>query len=346
MSKKNKAFTVKRLIIDMVITFVIAIMISFSFNGVIVFKDPHSISVSVLYGFSLGFFLLEGNKFLSYVIQQKYAWDINPIKTLNIHIIYSIILNISVPVILNYIYLKYVLHIKFNIFSPDIIISIFIALFITLSFYFKNFFKWWKISMENEKKLKLEAAQYQYDALKNQINPHFLFNSLSVLSALIETDTQKAQIFIQKFANIYRYVLEHKDDDVVTLKEELEFCNSYMELHKIRHAENLKIETAINDTSGYVVPLSLQIIVENCFKHNIISEEKPLYIHIKRENDYIIIYNNLQKRNSLTDVSGTGLNTLNKKYEHLANKSIDIKETENFFTVKIPVLKADNMTMK
>ena len=218
------------------------------------------------------------------------------------------------------------------------VLTLIISLLVTVLFYLFQFFKWWRISALNESKLHQEAIQLRYDALKSQVNPHFLFNSLSVLSSLVDTDTAKAKLFIQQFANIYRYVLEHRDNELVPLIEEIDFIKSFTNLHLVRHGENLQISIEVNDMSGYIIPLSLQILLENCFKHNIISEEKPLMVKIWRENNFIVVQNNYQKRNTIHDSGGVGLETICKRYEYISDREIEINVNGDFYTVKLPIL--------
>ena len=149
--------------------------------------------------------------------------------------------------------------------------------------------------------IKNELSQIKFEILKNQINPHFLFNSLNVLSGLIDEDTERAQEFLDEFSHIYRYVLETIDKKLISIKNEAEFANSYIYLQQIRYSENLKFALKVDSEmiNQYIPPLSLQLVLENAIKHNIISEEKPLNIEITNDNEYLIIKNNLQKRISI-----------------------------------------------
>ena len=190
----------------------------------------------------------------------------------------------------------------------------------------------------SEERYKKEALQLQYESLKSYVNPHFLFNSLSVLSSLVEKDIHKSQLFIRQLSDIYRYVLEQKGKELVSLETELDFARSFINLHKIRHGENLKVGLDVDDESGYIVPLSMQILLENAFKHNVISEEEPLQVKIWRDHDYIIVQNQIRKRKTIEAGSGTGLETIVKQYKFISSRTLLICSDDGYFTVHVPIL--------
>lgn len=205
-------------------------------------------------------------------------------------------------------------------------------------FIIKDYFHNWLKASVNEEKFKREALNQQYEALKSYVNPHFLFNSLSVLSSLVEEDARKSQEFIKQLSTNYRYVLEQKDKELIPLEVELKFITSFIRLHQIRHGGNLNVELDVKNPSGYIIPLSLQILLENCFKHNVISQEKPLFVKIWREDDSLIVRNQLQTKKTIREHGGVGLETIRKRYELWAETPVKVEKTQAFFTVKIPVL--------
>ena len=166
---------------------------------------------------------------------------------------------------------------------------------------------------EKEQKVIAGTASAQFESLKNQIDPHFLFNSLNVLSALIEENPESAQKFTTSLSKIYRYVLEQKDKELVTVSEELNFAKTYMNLLKMRFENSITFDlpTDFSNDLAKVVPLSLQLLLENCIKHNVVSESKPLHIKIYMENNFLVVENNLQKKEVLTDRKGVGLQKSN-----------------------------------
>ena len=195
--------------------------------------------------------------------------------------------------------------------------------------------------MEAEKKLAIiekEKIQYQYETLKAQINPHFLFNSLNVLSSLAYSDAEKTNLFAKKLSGVYRYLLFTNNRPVVTLKEELAFLESYVFLEKIRFEDTLFIEIDEYDLYGtrLIIPVSLQLLVENAIKHNIATLKNPLIVRIGFTGEGIMVSNNLQLRSSV-DRGGVGLGNLEKQYA-LYDKAIDIVKNATEFVVRVPFL--------
>ena len=199
------------------------------------------------------------------------------------------------------------------------------------------FYILWAKAMKREQKLREEKLQYQYQTLKQQVNPHFLFNSLNTLSSLINLQSDVADTFINKLSSIYRYILENGSNDRIQLQKEISFVTDYFHLYKIRDEEkiqlNIKLENSLN---FYLVPVSLQILVENALKHNIATREKPLNINIYNEEGYIVVKNNLQKMTTLVESAKTGLKNLNERIHLSTGKDLVITETNTEFIVKMP----------
>ncbi|MCD8183477.1 MAG: histidine kinase [Bacteroides sp.] len=181
-----------------------------------------------------------------------------------------------------------------------------------------------------------EKALYQFKILKNQINPHFLFNSLNILASLAYQDAEKTNLFAKKLSSVYRYLLTTHEQQTVTLEEELAFAESYLYLERIRfeNAFHVEIENDCKKNNRLVIPASVQMLVENAIKHNISTKKCPLIIHITINDAMIIVSNNLQLRNSVNQ-NGTGLQNLQRQYA-LYNKRIDVAKNEKEFVVKIP----------
>lgn len=188
--------------------------------------------------------------------------------------------------------------------------------------------------------IKKNKARFQYDQLKRQLNPHFLFNSLNVLDYLVHTDANRASDFIKKLAGVYRYLLSRENDPTVTLKEEIVFANMYADLLKERFDKGLNIN--INVEQKYllmhVIPCSLQLLIENSTKHNIISAEQPLNVNIYVKDHVICVENNRQLRIKADESTGLGLKSIEVQYQTLFGKSIDIEQTEEYYRVKIPLI--------
>lgn len=180
----------------------------------------------------------------------------------------------------------------------------------------------------------------RYESLKNQINPHFLFNSFSVLSSLISEDAKLAEAFVNSLSRMYRYILDHKDDKLVSLQEEMRFLNQYIFLLKIRHEEGIRITNSIslNEEAILMPSLSLQMLVENAVKHNHFSKSEPLEIILRNEGeDYIVVENKLSKPPSEVHSTGTGLSNLSKRFQLSFDADIQVEETETHYLVKLPI---------
>jgi two-component sensor histidine kinase len=211
---------------------------------------------------------------------------------------------------------------------------------VTLAFHAFYFYKAYAENKVKEQKVIAGTASAQFESLKNQIDPHFLFNSLNVLSSLIEENPDNAQKFTTSLSKIYRYVLEQKDKELVSVAEELAFAKTYMNLLKMRFENSISYELPIElgNPDAKVVPLSLQLLLENTIKHNVASEKKPLHIKIYFENNYLIVENNLQKKEVLQDRKGVGLQNIVNRYALISERKVLVDQTETAFKVKIPIL--------
>lgn len=213
--------------------------------------------------------------------------------------------------------------------------------FIILTFEVSGqFFQGWKNSLLEVEKYKTENAQAQLQNLKDQVNPHFLFNNLSVLSSLVYQNQDKAVDFINQLSKVYRYILDSKNNELVTLEDELTFLKSYMYLLKIRFDESLHFELNIDETLNrhYLPPMSLQMLVENAIKHNEVSAEFPLHVTITSSLNNMIVSNNLQKRKLSEESTKTGLKNIEARYKYFTDQPISIEESDHSFTVSIPLI--------
>lgn len=218
--------------------------------------------------------------------------------------------------------------------------GLWITLTIVIIFHFIYFYNEYQKNKIKEQKVIANTASAQFESLKNQIDPHFLFNSLNVLSSLIEENPDNAQRFTVSLSKIYRYVLEQKDKELVTVAEELDFAKTYMNLLKTRFENSIHFEISeyFDNPDAKVVPLSLQLLLENTIKHNIVSESKPLHIKIYVEGNYLVVQNNLQKKEVLQTRKGVGLQNIVNRYGILTQRNVLIEASDVFFKVKIPIL--------
>jgi two-component system LytT family sensor kinase len=205
------------------------------------------------------------------------------------------------------------------------------------------FYRRWRLEMIKTEQLEKENAIARYEALKNQVNPHFLFNNLNVLSSLIYKDASIAEKFVQEFSKIYRYVLDTSEKIVVELSDELGFIDSYLFLIKIRYSEGILYDIRIDPESmnKYLIPLGLQILVENCVKHNIISKRSPISINIYDDLDFIIVENNINKKQVFDKKEQLGLKNLQSRYSFLSERKPVFKIENDKFIAKLPLIEAE-----
>jgi two-component system, LytTR family, sensor kinase len=204
----------------------------------------------------------------------------------------------------------------------------------------------WLFFIENDRtrirteNLERELSQIRFEVLKNQINPHFMFNSLNVLSGLIGKDTQKAQQFVDEFSQIYRYVLESIEKPVVTLGDELGFVRSYMFLQQIRYGEHLQFTVNIPaaELHKYLPPLSLQTVLENAIKHNLISPAQPLQVEITYDDDMLVVRNNLQPKISAGVSTHLGQKNMAKRYAMIGDREPEFIVEAKYYKVRLPLI--------
>lgn len=202
-----------------------------------------------------------------------------------------------------------------------------------------RFSRKWVNSQETIAEMKREKLEMDYNSLQDQLNPHFLFNNLSVLKSLIIYDPDVAVDFTENFTDVYRYVLQSRNKRLVKLKEELEFMKAYCALHKERLGDGLWIETDVPEkyVDKEIAPLTGQLLVENAIKHNVTSKDAPLKINVFVENDYLVVSNNLNLRTASYSTK-TGLGNLVRRYELLTEKELVVQYDDQRFEVKVPLL--------
>lgn len=191
--------------------------------------------------------------------------------------------------------------------------------------------------------LKQEVVTSKYKSLKNQISPHFLFNSLNTLTSLMYEDRDLASDFVSRLASSYRYILDNREEDLVSLEKELNFLDSFIFMMNVRHEQAIKITTDIHqDADKFLIPtLSLQMLVENALKHNYYSKEHPLRIEIFTVGTIgIVVSNNLQKRDTTEPSTKLGLQNIRKRYSFYTNQEVTVEESDEHFKVTMPLLRS------
>lgn len=256
-------------------------------------------------------------------------------------VIYYLLYIVVTVLFLNFGFLQAFNSLSFN----DYMIPLLITLGINAVMHGRGFLLNWRNKSIDNEKLKTEHVASQLISLKDQVNPHFLFNSLNALSSLVYDDQKKAVKFIRKLSDVYRYVLDQTDKELVTLDEEMQFMSAYFYLMKIRFEENLVINTeGIQDEKKQklIPPMSIQLLVENAIKHNVVSSSKKLYLDIfTNDSSFLVIKNNVSPKKS-NDSKGIGLNNLKMRYRFLSDKKMLINHTEKVFEVYLPLLEINS----
>ena len=285
-------------------------------------------------------FLWRGNALITDYTDTKVSWLEEPLKRFIIGMITTVVYTAGVIMLTMYAF-KWIFDFSFGgSFQPTIIISVIVTLLISFFLHAREFFLNWRKLELDAVKLRNENLTSKYESLKSQLDPHFLFNSLNVLTNLVYADADRSARFIKQLSEVYRYVLEVRNKELVPLEAELKFVESYLFLQQIRFGDKLKVENNLTGVESLIPPLALQILVENAIKHNVISEDDPLTIKMYSHDNHIVVENNLQKKILLTEAStGIGLDNISKRYEFLSNQKIEIAETPENFNVKLPLIK-------
>ena len=302
------------------------------------FGRPQNYFYSIL----MAWVVIEGIYRSGPILDRIIKWDKKPIRRLVLEIISGSIFGLIVFVFLRLL-IDFATGAGYVLLLDELIISLVTILFIILlnligfAYMLLNN---WRISVVQLERSKKESAEFQFEMLKSQINPHFLFNSLNTLSSLIYEDKEKASSFIRKLSEVYRRVLDTRSKYLVTLKEELEFIDSYVYLLKIRFDQKLIL--SINIAEEYkerlIAPMTLQLLIENAVKHNIISEKKPLNIDIDVEDGSLAVTNKLQRKISEEKGSAIGLKNIMSRYALVTDLQVKFSENEEEFKVLVPLI--------
>ena len=300
--------------------------------------------IALMYSLVIGL----GNGFVNDFLSKRFSWVDQTRTRAILGIVGTLLVNVVLVLACNYI--NFIVVQKNNpaeFFSGSMgfsnWVTINISLLVSAVLHAKGFIEEWKKSARSEvveQKIIAKSANAQFETLKNQLDPHFLFNSLNVLSALIDENPDQAQRFTSSMSKIYRYVLDEKDKELVTVEEELDFAKTYCELLKTRFEDSVNFEFNVDENvqKQFVVPLSLQLLLENAIKHNYATSSKPLHIRIFSENGFLCIENNLQAREMVKEREGIGLSNIVQRYSLITDRNVYIEKSEQHFKVKVPIL--------
>jgi sensor histidine kinase YesM len=294
---------------------------------------------------AVSFYLLwTSNDKLAQVLDRYFPWLKNPGRRLLISLVGTLVISFAIILAINLVVLPLrgfnFSDLTHSDWAKMIYSPVAITFLISLFMHSRTFLMGWRQTAINAERLQKENIASQYDSLKSQVNPHFLFNSLNALTSLVETDQELAVRFIKQLSEVYRYVLDSQHKEIVPLADELKFVDSYIFLQQIRHGDSLQISQNIPQINRYqIAPLSVQMLLENAIKHNMILEDQPLQVKIYPSPDeYLVVENNLQIKNSRPDSVGMGLKNIQARYQYLTDKPVIVEQTEAYFRVKLPLL--------
>lgn len=314
------------------------ILLNVRYRYFMMFLQP----LNYLYAAIFGIFIHETVYLSGKLLDKKNSWDKGPVKRILFQVFSSLLIAlfwvIGIRLIINYL----IFHGKLVIFSDELmLLAIVVSLLVIynlaeLGFYLNEKFR---SSLAEVERFRKENAEYQFEMLKLQLNPHFLFNSLNTLSSLVHTDPVKAAEFIHRLSDVYRYVLENRNKELVLLREEMEFIRSFAFLQGLRFQGMIDFRFEIGEEllDRQVAPMTLQLLIENAVKHNIVSSKQPLDIVISSENDNLIVKNNLQFKEEVSG-TGVGLKNISSRYAFLTDRKVEIIKEDNLFKVIIPLI--------
>ncbi|TDE16848.1 sensor histidine kinase [Dyadobacter psychrotolerans] len=327
----------------------IAFLITFSFCPYCYFSQSglEQIWQSFLISFFISVALSYGSSRLEHYFNKKLPWIHYPAKRLILQTLCYMIYSFCASYVLIVLFVLYIRQsytiatLPWNELISDTQMPMKWALLISAILISRSFLIEWRKAAIEAEQLKTERYAQQYQSLKDQLNPHFLFNSLNVLSNLVYDNADTAAKFIRQLSKIYRYVLDVQQEELVSLERELEFAENYLALQKIRFEEGLQYSISVEkNESGFLPPLSLQLLLENAIKHNVASMANPLRIEIALEGNAVVVKNNLQIKSSLPEESaGVGLSNIRKRYELLSNENMKVEDENGSFVVRLPILR-------
>lgn len=290
------------------------------------------------------FLIWNGNMLALDVLDRFWNWT-NHFK---LKMILTILIAIVLPIFFHVIFTKYIfpfIHHRTCLLSSKesityLIVSVTTTLLINAIFIAITFFQIWKKSLVEKEALKRSILTANIEALKQQVNPHFLFNSLNTLAGLVEENPRIAEAYIHELANVYRYVLQYNQKEIAVLSDEINFAKSYFYLNQIRYGDNIQLILNVSEVclNRNVLSLSLQLLLENAMKHNVISTLKPLTIQITCDDNYLHVINNFQAKLQTIKSEGIGLKNIMERYQFYTDKKVEIASNEKQFIVSIPLL--------
>ncbi|HBH47955.1 MAG TPA: hypothetical protein DDX98_04915 [Bacteroidales bacterium] len=276
-------------------------------------------------------------------LDRRHSWSKSPNRRFWLQFIYHSIVGIILVLSLRYMVDIFISKQFFYVLRIEIL-SVLVIVFTILSYEILEYGSYLayhsKYSLAEMERFKKENAEFRFETLMNQVNPHFLFNSLNTLSSLVYEDADTASKYIRELARVYRYVLENKQNELVPLNTDLDFVGAYIYLLELRFKDMISFDFKLNDehSDKLIAPMTIQLLIENAVKHNIVSRKKHLKIKVFSEDDYLVVSNNIQLRPVKEYSSGIGLTNIKSRYAYLNNNQVIVQETDTDFIVKIPLI--------
>jgi sensor histidine kinase YesM len=335
---------VGRFLRNLIGSIILALIVTyFSYN--VATKSLNTFMMTFTWAFAVCYSQWVGHSFFFEVLDKRISWQKQPLRraifgSLAI-IVYAVVAYVFVTVIMTWIVFGELPENSLRWGIKSSYVAIIVSFAVSIIFLAYGFFQSWKNSLLETERVKAEMLSYKYEALQNQINPHFLFNSFNVLSDLVYEDQKKAVTFIKQMSQLFRYVLDSRDKELVPIREELEFISAYAYLLQTRFEDKLIFDIRVEaEPDEMLVPMTLQFLIENCVKHNEISASKPLNIYISRDESVLLVKNNLQLKQEGESSTGTGLSNMVQQYSYFTDRQIIIRETEKEFSVEVPIIKS------
>jgi sensor histidine kinase YesM len=300
---------------------------------------------SILVATVTSFIIWEGSKFIQALILFLYPWEKSIVKHLayEISAIFFFSSASLIIGILTYGWLVSSDYITLGVVLQNIFVSFLLALLFIAINEGAFLFGKWKLSLIEQEKLRQENLIAKVESLKKQLDPHFLFNSLSVLSGLVYKNPELADKFITRLSQVYRYVIEHNDERTVPMTMEMNFVEAYCFLLNVRFFNKILLVVETIPAKKLILPMSIQLLVENAVKHNRISEDHPLHLRIYFEEEFIWVENGIAEKSGHSESTGIGLKNLETRYSIMTGRSIRIEQTKSLFRVGLPGISADEL---
>jgi two-component system, LytTR family, sensor kinase len=325
---------------------VLAFIIMLAFMGTSYESLSHFL-LTFAWSFAICATLWLGHGLIFQYLDKRISWLEKPVKRalwgLVALVAYSVVAFLFIQFLFHYLFYGQLPDVTTAWLIGNVIFPVVISFVISLIFTAIGFFGAWKNSFVQAEKLNALVLAYKYEVLRNQINPHFLFNSFNVLSDLVYEDQETAVKFIQQLSKLFRYVLDSRDKELVSLAEEMEFVRSFLFLLKIRLENKLIYETDVHtEASELIVPVSVQMLIENAVKHNEASANYPLKIKIQKMDDRLIVTNTIKPKQADNKSTMLGLGNLQQQFAFFTNKQLEITKSETEFRVSLPVIQHQN----